>query len=140
MKSAMEARDSDEVAAVLAPSFESVDVSGKTSSAAQMVEQVSTLPEDPRRVSKTTILSAQRDGGTAVVGQRYEMTSTKTQPDGTTDQIVEIVAVSTDTWVDLGGVWLLQRTATDELIYKIDGKVVAHKRRASLSEATPPNE
>jgi len=58
------------------------------------------------------------------------MTTTRPGPDGTTKQAVELEALSTDTWARIGGVWRLRRTVTNQLDYKLDGKVVAHRVRA----------
>jgi ketosteroid isomerase-like protein len=129
MKSAMATRDAKAIAALLAPDFESVDVNGKTETADQMVQQVVALPQDPDKTSDTTIVSVARSGTKATVVQRYHMTTTKTGPAAADSHTIDLLATSTDTWLDANGVWLLQRTVTDQLDYSIDGKVVAHKER-----------
>lgn len=57
------------------------------------------------------------------------MKTTKVTADNST-QLVELTTVSEDTWIkSTNGVWLCQSTATNQLDYLLDGKVVAHKTR-----------
>ena len=130
MKSAMADRDQQAVAALLAPGFLSIDVSGKSEDASQMLQELAALPKDPRKASETTLLSVEVSGDTATVEQRYHMTTTKTSPDERS-HAVELVTLSTDTWIKSGEAWLLQRTATNQLDYTVDGRPVAHKVRPS---------
>lgn len=126
MKAAMGARDSKAVAALLAPTFVSIDVSGQSENAAQMIQEVAALPKDPNKVSTTTLLSVKPDSNSAVVEQRYDMKTTKTGPDGTKRNI-ELVTLSRDTWVNSNGTWFMEKTETEQLDYYVDGKRVAHK-------------
>lgn len=126
MKVAMGMRDSKAVASLLAPSFVSIDVSGQSENASQMIQEVGALPKDPLKVSTTTLLSVKPIGNTAVVEQRYDMKTTKTAPDGTKRNI-ELITLSTDTWVNSNGTWLMQKTETEQLDYYVDGQRVAHK-------------
>jgi ketosteroid isomerase-like protein len=128
MKSAMAAHDGEAIAALLSPDFVAVDISGRSADAAQMIREVSALPVDPLKVSTTTLLAIEVSGSTALVDQRYDMKTTKNQSDGS-KQNVELIALSTDTWIDVGGVWLLQRTLTKQLDYFVNGQSVAHKTR-----------
>jgi hypothetical protein len=86
------------------------------------------LKSDPNKKSKTTLETVSRQGDTALVRQRYDMRTTKAGSDGVQHQI-ELVALSTDTWVKPQAVWLMQRTVTNELSYFVDGAMVAHKVR-----------
>jgi ketosteroid isomerase-like protein len=128
MKAAMAAHDSSAVAAILAPDFTSVDASGRSENASQMVSEVSQLKPDPNKTSETTLEAVSRQGDTAIVQQRYDMRTTKTGADGAQHRI-ELVTLSADTWVKPQAVWLLQRTVTNELSYYLDGVMVAHKVR-----------
>jgi ketosteroid isomerase-like protein len=130
MKSAMANRDAKQVAALLAPDFVSVDVSGSEKGAAQMVESLKAAPADPDKVSNTTLLSVESGGGKAVVKQRYDTKTVKAAPDGAKHQI-ELTTLSTDQWVSVSGTWLIQRTATDQMDYLVDGKPLIHKVRKS---------
>jgi hypothetical protein len=132
MKSAMASRDKGSIMALLAPGFESVDVDGTVSDAESMAREVSALPQDPNKVSETDVSSVEQVDGTAVVKQRYHMTTTRTAKDGT-QQAIDLVAGSTDTWVSLKGEWLLRRTVTETLDYRVNGKLIAHKQRRTNS-------
>jgi ketosteroid isomerase-like protein len=129
MKSAMTSHDAKEVASLLAPDFVSIDVSGGTQTGDQMIESVRRLPpNDPDKVSNTTLLAIEANGDKAVVKQRYNMKTVKTAGDGTKHQ-VELTTLSTDAWIVTRGTWLMQRTATDRMDYLVDGKAMLHKVR-----------
>jgi len=130
MKSAMANRDQQAVAALLAPDFLSVDVAGKSENASQMLQEIAALPKDPNKASDTTIVSVKLSGDTATVDQRYHMTTTKAGADGA-QHAVELVTLSTDTWIKSGDAWLLQKTVTNQLDYTLDGRSVAHKARSA---------
>lgn len=130
LKSAMADRDPRALAVLLAPDFASEDVSGKTESADEMMREVGSMPKDSNRASDTTVVSVQASGDTATVQQRYHMTTTKAGADGTTKQAVELTTLSTDIWVKSGGTWLLRRTVTNQLDYKVNGRLVAHRDHA----------
>jgi hypothetical protein len=129
LKSAMATRDEKEITSLLATGFTSVDIVGKEKTAAQMVQELQSLPQDPHKESNTTILSVKVSGDTAVVEQRYNMKTSKTGADGVKKD-VELTALSTDTWVSVNGAWLLRRTMTNQIDYSINGKSVIHKVRA----------
>jgi hypothetical protein len=132
MQSAQEAHDPKAIASMLAPGFSSIEVDGSVEDAEKMLAGLSQLQNDPNRKSDTTILSVQRIGETATVIQRYTMTTTKSAPNGAaSSQSVELIATSTDTWILAQGVWLIQRTATDEIRYALDGKEIVHKQRTA---------
>jgi hypothetical protein len=130
MKSAMANRDAKEVAALVAPDFVSVDVSGTEKGAGQLIESLKAVPADPDKVSNTTLLSVESSAGKAVVKQRYEMKTVKAAADGAKHQI-ELTTLSTDVWILANGTWLIQRTATDQMDYLVDGKPLVHKVRKS---------
>jgi ketosteroid isomerase-like protein len=130
MNSAMASRDPKAIAALLTPDFTSVDVSGATHTADQMIQQVAALPQDSNKKSDTTVLSVALGQSKATVVQRYHMTTTKVAPDST-QHAIELVTTSTDTWLQANNAWLLQRTVTDQVDYSIDGKLIAHKEHES---------
>lgn len=132
MKSAMHTHDARALGAILAPGFISVDLDGKTESADQMIQDVNALPSDSNRSSETTLLSIRPSKTGTVVEQRYTM-RTKKQGQNGIEQNVELVAVSTDTWIMLDGKWRIQRTITDQLDYYIDGKHVLHQKRPDVA-------
>lgn len=65
MKDAMSRRDTNAVAALLAPGFVSEDISGKVQSAEQMLVELSGLPQDANKKSQTTLLSVDIRGNIA---------------------------------------------------------------------------
>ncbi|MEO6344151.1 MAG: nuclear transport factor 2 family protein [Dokdonella sp.] len=129
MDVAMEARDSKAISAFLAPGFQSIDVDGTVENVEQMLKDVMAIPADAARVCETTVLSAERDANVATVVQRYHMTTTAPSSDGSDNTRVELTAVSTDTWIKSDGAWLSQKTRTEEMEYKKDGKVLLHRQR-----------
>ncbi len=129
LKVAMAARNENEIVSLLSPDFVSEDLSGKVSTASQMIQQVKALPQDPNKVSKTTLLSIRPEGGVAVVEQRYDMKTKKISADGA-KRDAGMTTLSTDTWIMVNGTWLLQRTVTNQLDFSLDGQAVAHKVRA----------
>ena len=130
MKSAMATRNAKEIATLLSPDFVSIDVSGNEKTADQMIESVKMLPVDPNRVSNTTLLSIESSENKAIVKQRYNMKTVKVAADGA-KQEVELTTLSTDAWILTRGTWFMQRTATDQMDYFIDGKAMVHKARKS---------
>ena len=126
MKAAVASGDGDAVGALLAPGFASEDVSGKRGDAAAMAAEISSHTPDPNKASDTTLLSITQHGNLAIVSQRYHMTTIRASPLGM-QQAVELVALSTDTWIKSKGVWLLQQTVTDEISYSLDGREQVHK-------------
>jgi hypothetical protein len=81
-----------------------------------MIQEVLALPKDPLKVSNTTILSIKVNAEKATVDQRYDMKTTKAGQDGN-KRDVELIAVSTDTWLKSKDTWLLQRTVTNQMDY-----------------------
>jgi hypothetical protein len=76
-------------------------------------------------VSTTTLLSVKVAGSTAVVNQRYDMKTVKTAADGSKTNI-ELISLSTDTWANVNGSWLLQKTVTNQLDYYKNGQLAMH--------------
>lgn len=130
MKSAMSNRDANEIAALLAPDFVSVELSGGEKTAGQMIGSLKGLPVDPDKVSITTLLSIESSGVKAIVKQRYNLKTVKVAADGAKHQ-VELTTLSTDIWISRNGTWLMQRTATEQMDYLVDGKPLVHKVRES---------
>jgi hypothetical protein len=128
MKAAMAAKDQHAISSLLAPDFVSVDIAGHTENASQMIKDVVDLPADPNQISETTLLDIKNDANRVFVDQRYDMKTKKDAPEGPAHE-VELTTLSSDTWVNSKGIWLLQRTETKQMDYSVDGKVVVHKVR-----------
>ncbi len=128
MKIAIDAKDRQALAAFLAPGFVSVDVSGKSQTAEQMLSKFAASPKDPNRKNETTLLSVKLNGDVATVSQRYHMTTARVAADGSRHP-TEIETLSTDTWVRSGNTWLLKKTVAETLDYSVDGKRMPQKVR-----------
>jgi ketosteroid isomerase-like protein len=128
LKAAMAARDSNAIAALLTPDFVTVDSSNQSKDATKMIEETAALPVDPNKDSHTTLTNVNRNGDTAVVEQRYDMTTKRTGPDGSM-QDIKLTTLSTDTWVNSNGFWRLKRSVTNQLDIAINGQTVIHKVR-----------
>lgn len=129
VKQAMSAHDAPAIRALLAPDFASIDVTGESKTAEQMISQVDSLPRDANKTSETTLLSVLPTADKVTVAQKYDMKAVRDGADGAAHQI-ELIAFSTDTWVRSGDVWLLQRTVTNEMSLLKDGKLVVHKAKS----------
>jgi hypothetical protein len=129
MKAAMSAHDDKVVLSLLTTDFVSIDTTGQSMGPTQMIQEVDSLPKDPNKTSTTTIVSIKRAENTAIVGQRYDMKTVKVAADGSSRN-VELVSLSTDTWVKFNGSWLLQKTETDQIDYYVDGQLVTHRVRS----------
>jgi hypothetical protein len=126
MKSAMAAHNKSAIAAILAPDFVSIDINGQSEGADQMIEEVSALKPDPNKTSTTTLESIAPSGNSVTVKQRYDMNTVKAGDDGAQHK-VQLITRSTDQWIRVGGVWLLERTVTNEMSYYKDGRLITHR-------------
>lgn len=126
MKAAMAARDAAAIAAIFAPDFVSVEVSGQSRDASQVIADLTAMKSDPDKTSETTLLSITPGPNAVTVEQRYDMKSIVTAADGRRYNI-ELVALSTDTWIKPADVWLIQRTVTNELSFFSNGQLIGHK-------------
>lgn len=125
-KQAIAQRNPQALASMLAPGFVEEDVSGATTSADKMLAELAQLPQDPNRQSQTTLLSVNSDGHTAKVTQRYRMTTIKTLANGE-QKPVELVTLSNDTWTHADGSWRIARTITEQIDYRLDGKILVRR-------------
>ena len=101
------------------------DASGQKN-ADTMIQEVLAIPKGPLKVSITTILSIKANAENATVDQRYNMKTTKAGPDGN-KRDVELIAVSTDTWIKSKDTWLLRTTVTNQIDYFVNGQMLTHK-------------
>ena len=127
MKTAMEAHDAAALKSTLASGFSSVTMGGQSLNADQMIADVNRIPPDPHRSSVTTVLSCTGSVKDLIVKQKYDMKVERPGQDGAPHHI-ELISLSTDTWVKPGATWLLQKTSTNDMTFYKDGKLVAHRR------------
>lgn len=130
MKQAMNARNAQAIAALLAPGFVSEDAAGKQTAAAQMIQEVTTLPQDPNKTSHTTILSVKLNdqGDEATINQRYDMKRSQAAPSGQ-ENILTVTALSTDIWVKQNNIWLFKHSTTNQMDVAINGAKIVHQVR-----------
>lgn len=125
LKAAMSAHDSQALLAMLTPDFESIDISGKSTSGHDLASEIATIKADPNRVSTTTLTSVSREGDVARAEQRYDMQTMKVMS-GTTHKI-ELITLSSDVWVYETDQWRMKSTITKEVSVFMDGRLVTHK-------------
>jgi ketosteroid isomerase-like protein len=126
LKAATAARDAAALAAIFAPDFVSVEVSGRSRGASQVIADLNAVKPDPNKTSETTLITITPGASAVTVEQRFDMKSVMTAADGTQHNI-ELVALSTDSWIRPADVWLIQRTVTNELSFFNDGQLVMHE-------------
>lgn len=118
MRAAMASGDADDIAALLAPGFASVDIRGNETTADQMIASVLKLDIDrSKRQVATTLSTVEAHHDIAHVLQHYSMTSS---PDAPKSMPRQLQTLSADTWRLSNGTWLLSKTKTLEL-QVIDG-------------------
>jgi hypothetical protein len=125
IKVAISNHDDAALETIFTPDFESIDVTGHVETAAQMIAEVNSLKPDPHKISITTIVSVMPEPNDVVVQQRYDMTTIKVAADGGSNK-VELIALSTDTWIKPGKTWLCDKTVTDEISVLVNGQLAEH--------------
>jgi Domain of unknown function (DUF4440) len=124
MTGAMLSKDAVKLGAVLAPEFESTDIRGETHTRAQMIENLAKMPPEMAQMKPSTkVVSVKQTGDTAAV--ESQMTIQIKRPDESGQEItLDIAMTGADTWVQRGGVWLLQKSVQKEMTVSKDGEVV----------------
>jgi hypothetical protein len=91
-----------------------------------VIADLNAVKPDPNKTSETTLISITPAANSLTVEQRYDMKTVRIAADGTQHNM-ELVSLSTDSWVKPADVWLIQRTVMNELSFFNDGQLVAHK-------------
>lgn len=121
-RTAMAAKDSAAVNAILAPGFQMTDIQGNTHDASGIATMMERMPAAMTQNAKTTVLEATISGDTAAIKQELAATMVRPGPDGN-DMKMEMSVTSNDTWVKSGDAWLLKATFQKDLVVKRDGEV-----------------
>ena len=129
VRAAIDNRDSKALAAFFAPNAIFVSVTCTTATSDTILKGDMGRRADPHDQSQTTVVSAKRDGSTAIVEQINEMKTARPGQGGKPLNIALRVG-STDTWVQIKGTWFLKRSATHLLDYAVNGKTVRHMEAA----------
>ncbi|WP_309750994.1 nuclear transport factor 2 family protein [Novosphingobium sp.] len=123
---ASEARDFAAAAKLMTPAYEMVDIRGDSHTMSEMQDMMGQMPQDPNMKPKYEIVSATISGTTATVQNKMEMHMSRPMEDGTTAEL-DVTVISEDSWVQQGGVWLLNKTVQKDLSVSKDGEVVFHQ-------------
>ena len=125
---ATDARDQKTMEAIFAADFVSVDLKDAKSPRDKLIAAIMASPKDPTRKGETKVLTAKIDGDTAIITQRFHLTSQQPDASGTKHD-VEVTSEATDTWALRDGNWVLVQTRTDLLDMVIDQRPFVHKER-----------
>lgn len=127
---ATQAKDTAALGKLMTPDFVMTDIQGTERTAAEMHAAMGKLPGGASGAvtPKVTIVSAQITGTTAQVAQQMELQMERAGPDGTPMKLV-VTVLTDDTWVQSGGVWLLQTSNQKDVSVARDGEVVFHQAK-----------
>lgn len=129
LRAAMEAHDAAAVGKVFAPGYTMTDIRGEVHDGAEVLDRLAKLAgksADPSRRAATTVLSASIIGDTATVEQQLSAGGKRAGDDGQ-EHTMEVIAISSDTWVRQGGTWRLQKSVQKDMTIKRDGEVFFHQ-------------
>lgn len=134
LKVAMDDRDDKAIKKFLTKDFQSVDISGETADADDMITRLAMIPVDPSIKSTSTVESVTVEGTTAKAVTTRGMQMERQGQDGKTHQ-GEFIQSSNDTWVQQGTTWLLKSTEVQQVTMKRDGVVM---RSFKKGDPIPP--
>ena len=126
LHAASDARDLAAMGKLMAPEYEMIDIRGDSHTMAEMADMMAKMPQDPNMKPKYAILTAAITGTSATVKQQMDLTMSREMEDGTTAEL-DVTVISEDSWVQQGGVWLLNKTVQKDLSVSKDGEVVFHQ-------------
>lgn len=108
---------------MLAPEYESTDIRGETYTRAQALERIGRRPDGMNFTPQTTVLKVKLNGTSASVDSQMAVKMQRPDENGE-EMTLEITIVSADTWVQRGGVWLMQKSVQKEMSVARNGEVV----------------
>lgn len=126
LRAAMQAQDAAAAGQFVTSDYQLTDIRGEAHGLADAMAQAGRIPSDPAHKPVTRILSAAVNGESAAVDQELTIDTTRTGGDGAEHQI-EIIVVSSDSWVHRGDAWLLSKSVQKDLTVKRDGEVFMHQ-------------
>lgn len=108
---------------LMAPEYESTDIRGDTYSRSEVLDRMGQMPGGADFKPQTSVLKVKLNGTTAAVDSQMQIKMQR--PDENGEQMtLEITVVSADTWVQRGGVWLMQKSVQKEMSVARNGEVV----------------
>lgn len=123
LTTALVGKDGAKLSTILAPEFESTDLRGETVNRTDMLARMTQMPAGPDIKPQTKLLSVKVAGDAAAV--ESQMTVQVKRPDQSgAEMALDVALTADDTWVQRGGVWMLQKTVQKEMIVSRDGEVV----------------
>ena len=122
---AAKAKNWDELRAILAPDYRSLDIDGQGISRDTEIAQDQEAPDVSNERSRIDILSLKLDGDRAEVEQAFSSHFTEQGDDGKAHRIA-VVALSSDIWRKTDGKWLCVQTVTTQSFVTVDGQPAAH--------------
>ena len=124
MSTAMLAKDRAATETLLAPDYESTDIRGEVHNRAEVLNKLAELPPEMANMKpKTKVLTVKVSGDTAAVDSQMNLQMKRPDENGE-EMTLDIAVVSADTWVNRGGVWLLQKSVQKEMTVSKDGEIV----------------
>jgi hypothetical protein len=127
LTTAMLGKDTAKAGAIMAPEFESTDIRGETHTRTEALERMGQMPAEMAEVKpQTKVVAVKMNGDTAAVDSQMSMQMERPDDTGKTAKL-EITMLASDTWVQRGGVWLLQKSVQKDMSISKDGEVVFHQ-------------
>lgn len=134
LKVAMDERDDKAIKKFLTKDFQSVDITGESSDADDMITRLAMIPVSPDMKTSSTVETVTVEGTTAKAIATRSMQMQRQGRDGQTHQ-GEMIQSSNDTWVQQGTTWLLKSTEVQQVTMKRDGVVM---RSFKKGDPIPP--
>lgn len=134
LKVAMDERDDKAIKKFLTKDFQSVDITGESSDADDMITRLAMIPVSPDMKTSSTVETVTVEGTTARAVATRSMQMQRQGRDGQTHQ-GEMIQSSNDTWVQQGTTWLLKSTEVQQVTMKRDGVVM---RSFKKGDPIPP--
>jgi len=125
MNTAMNARNTAELGTMLAPGYQGEDVGGKARTAQHLMQEVTSLKDDPNRKMETTFSPVVQEGASARTVRRLRVATFRSPEDKTPS--MEYVAVSDDTWTKGEQGWKLAASTVRQADFSLMGRVLVHK-------------
>ncbi|NCU11069.1 MAG: nuclear transport factor 2 family protein [Sphingomonadaceae bacterium] len=123
LTTAMLGKDRTGVEKLLAAEYETTDIRGDTYTRAQALDRIGQMPGGADFKPQTSVLKVKLNGTSAAVDS--QMVIKMQRPDESGEQMtIEVTILSADTWVQRGGVWLMQKSVQKEMSVARNGEVV----------------
>lgn len=133
LRAAEDARDGAAIATFFTPDFVSLGVDGRVKNGAGVIAEMTSMPVNPTRTAKATIVDFRRVDDEIIVRRRIAIHYVQSANGADDAHMVDVDMRTTDAWTLAGAEWLLLSMATDAFRYSRDGKELAHQTRQGAS-------